>query len=428
MNKKKSIISLIIIFIACSVISCSNDDDPLVSQISHINVVVKTSSDSTVVPGANVILYDASNGNPLRRGSSGNDGTAIFENLNPGTFFVKISAQNFNNLPPENIASVPFTTTAGQRLNIIYYLTAHPGQSGRISGFVSPVLPGVLVKAVNTNNTFSTYTGPDGYYVLFNVDYGTYNLSASMNGYRSAADQEVTISSSNNSAAKDILLTSVAGGSLSGTVTFLATQNGIVDISLLDNQTGSAIKGLATKIDSGRAYNLTGIPKGEYIAWPSFQNDGYVMDPDWMFKNPGGLNVSFLSDSGSKTLNFSVTGAINIISPTNPAASIIPVEADSTIPLFTWNAYSSAKEYIIEVRDLNGNLIWGGFTPDGTIRHSQIQKEKNSIRFNFDGSATAQLVKGEIYQWKIYADNDAAANIQKLISSSEDLMGIFKAK
>jgi hypothetical protein len=73
---------------------------------------------------------------------------------------------------------------------------------------------------------------------------------------------------------------------------------------------------------------------------------------------------------------------------------------------------------------MNGNLIWGGYDPDGTIRHSQIQKE-TSVRFNFDGSASAQLKRGEIYQWKLYSDDNAILNIQKLLSSSEDLMGVF---
>ena len=68
----------------------------------------------------------------------------------------------------------------------------------------------------------------------------------------------------------------------------------------------------------------------------------------------------------------------------------------------------------------------GGFEANGTINHEQIPSSKNSIEFNFDGSATSDLVSGEIYQWKIYADKDNAANVDHLISSSEDLMGLFQ--
>jgi hypothetical protein len=124
-------------------------------------------------------------------------------------------------------------------------------------------------------------------------------------------------------------------------------------------------------------------------------------------------------------LDFSVTDAITIISPTNSPESIIPALADSVVPTFKWDAYPQTKEYIIEVRDINGNLIWGGFTETGEIRHSQIPKEWNSVEFNFDGSASSQLQPGNIYQWRLYTDDDATSGVQTLLSASEDLMGLF---
>ena len=124
-------------------------------------------------------------------------------------------------------------------------------------------------------------------------------------------------------------------------------------------------------------------------------------------------------------LEFSVTGAITIISPSNLADSIIPDTVESSSPVFSWDSYPQSKEYIIEVRDINGNLIWGGFTESGEVLHSPISKYKTSVEFNFDGSASSELQIGNIYQWKIYADGDANIGIQSLLSSSEDLMGLF---
>jgi len=207
-------------------------------------------------------------------------------------------------------------------------------------------------------------------------------------------------------------------------VTFLASQNAVVDVSLLDKISYSVVNGLTTVIDSSRNYTINNIPAGEYIAWASYKNDGYVMDPDWIFKNPGALFVSFAGDS-SKVRDFSVTDAITINSPTNPSYELIPALADSAVPTFSWNAYPSTKEYIIEVRDINGELIWGGFKASGEIRHAQIPKEWNSVEFNFDGSALTQLQSGNIYQWRIYSDDDDALNVQTLLSASEDLMGLF---
>ncbi len=57
-----------------------------------------------------------------------------------------------------------------------------------------------------------------------------------------------------------------------------------------------------------------------------------------------------------------------------------------------------------------------------TTWHNQT----SSVLFNFDGTASESLKAGEIYQWKVYADDSRDNGIQTLISASEDLMGIFK--
>ena len=187
----------------------------------------------------------------------------------------------------------------------------------------------------------------------------------------------------------------------------------------------ATVNGLTTIIDTIRNYQIKNIPRGNYLAWASYKNDGYVMDPDWIFKNSGALEINFTSDSIA-SLNFSVTNAIKIISPTNSPDTILPVSVDSLNPTFSWNPYPQAKEYIIEVKDLNGNVIWGGFDENGTIRHAKIPRETTSIKFNFDGTAKSLLKHDEVYQWKIYADDDALNNVQTLLSSSEDLLGLFK--
>ena len=108
--------------------------------------------------------------------------------------------------------------------------------------------------------------------------------------------------------------------------------------------------------------------------------------------------------------------------------SIYAFMADSIVPTFEWLAYPSTKEYIIEVRDLSGNVIWGGFDPDGTVNHGYIDDSVSSVEYDFDGSASEALVPGNIYQWKIWADKGTAVDsgVEQLISSSEDLRGIFQ--
>ena len=409
--------------------SCSDDSNPAKSDrtTGKIKIVILNEDNLSNIDNANVVLFNADNNEAIMRSATNSDGECSFE-VDPGVFFARISAQGYNQSPPENNAPVPFAVAKGETISRNYYLKPLDEiQPGQISGYVDPVIKNVLIIAAENNGSrYSTVTGPDGYFILYNLPYGDYSLSAYMAGFEAESKPNSILSSNLPSASVTIKLKQTSGATLQGKVTFLASENSKVDISLVDSITFSAIPGLATMSDtSGLGYKINNIPSGTFLAWASFKNDGYVMDPDWIFKNPGVLSVTF-SEGDTVDLNFSVTDAVIINSPTNQSDSIYAVIADSTIPTFDWEAYPSAKEYIIEVRKMNGERIWGGFNPDGSINHHKIDAQTSSVMFNFDGTASETLQAGEIYQWKVYADDDRAEGVQTLISGSEDLLGIFE--
>ncbi len=407
-------------------VSCTEDNPVEPVPQTNVEIIVRSANDSSSIANANVVLYNANSGESVSRVFSGSNGVAKFEDLPAGNYYVRISAQGFNEVPQGSVSPVPFSVSSGQTFSQKYFMNVLQGTFGKIEGTVNPNLAGFLIvaKSSGMNSEYHTNSGPDGYFVLFNVPYESYEVDAIKSAYQSANQPQVTLTSGSSAATVQINVNQITGSTLTGKVTFLAVENGIVDISLLDKMSHTVVNGLTAMIDSSRNYVINNIPAGEYIAWASYENDGYVMDPDWIFKNPGALNVSFSTDT-SKVRDFSVTGVITIISPTNPPGEITPALADSLFPTFHWNAYPQTKEYIVEVRDINGNLIWGGFTESGEIRHSQIPKEWNSVEFNFDGSASSPLQPGNIYQWRLYADDDAKSDVQTLLSSSEDLMGLF---
>jgi hypothetical protein len=417
---KKLLPFILLVFFA----GCGEDDPVSPPSTGTIVISVKSVADTSAVASANVVLFNANSGASITRAFTAGDGSVTFQSVPVGNYYVTISAQGYKDSPQRNISPVPFSVSGGATTSRTFYLDVLVGAFGKIDGTVNPLLPDILITAQAGSTSYHTYTGPDGYYVLYNVDFNTYTLRGIKSGYINPTEPTATISSASPNATVQITLTQVTGANLSGKVTFLAVNNGIVDVSILDRRTHSVVNGLTTIIDTARNYSINNIPNGDYLAWASYKNDGYVMDPDWLFKNPGALNLTINNDT-ARVLDFSVTGAISLVSPTNPMNEVIPVVADSVIPLLQWTAYPQAKEYIIEVFDVNGNLIWGGFDAAGVIRHPQIPKELNSIRFNFDGSASAELISGNIYQWRIYADDDAAPNVQTLLSGSEDLMGLF---
>lgn len=414
-------LSILLITFGCSDDSGTNPDE----SVSGVKIVVSDASDNSKIADANVVLYNANNNESIMRKFTNSEGECTFE-TEPGTYYVRISGQGFNDLPGDNSSPVPFTIVSKQITTQSYSLSAtdivFPGQ---ISGYVVPATNNVLILASHENTTgYSTVSGPDGFYVLFNLPYGTFQLTPYQAGFEGNS-KTTTLNVDTPSVSINLNIEQSTGSVLYGSVSFLASENAVVDVSLLDPFTLSAIPGLSTATDSSKLYFINLIPSGDFEAWASFQNDGYVMDPDWVRKNPGILDVSFTTGDTTE-LNFSVTGAITINYPTNPPDSVFPVVTDSTVVEFNWEKYSSTKEYIIEVKKSNGEVIWGGFNSDGSINHDQIPASLNSVEFDFDGSASEQLQAGKTYQWLLYADKDDAAGVQTLISSSEIQMGLFK--
>jgi hypothetical protein len=117
-----------------------------------------------------------------------------------------------------------------------------------------------------------------------------------------------------------------------------------------------------------------------------------------------------------------------LTSPTNAASSIQPLAVTSTTPTFSWSAYSSTDNYVIEVSDINGNVIWGGFKNNGTVMNFAIPKTTTSLAYNSNGTATQPLQNGQIYRWRIYASKNDSSDSRgwKLISVSEEQQGLMK--
>ncbi|MBN1128527.1 MAG: carboxypeptidase regulatory-like domain-containing protein [Chitinispirillaceae bacterium] len=409
---------------------CSNDtgNNPTSGVISG---TVMKAIDSSAIASANVTVFNANTNAPVLRILTDLQGQYRLEVV-PGTYYLKVAAQGYKPSPPADGAPLPFEVTANDPLIQNTYLRSDPAavSTGSVSGTVisgTSGIGGALVIALRTTDSiaFSGVSGPAGFYVLYNLPAGTYRIQCYLAGYMQSPDTSLTVAPNTAITDFNLHLEGASVTRLTGKITFLASQNSQVDITLIHPVTRDAIPGLNTTSDATLNYSLAGIPPGTSIAWASYRNDGYVMDPDWIRKNGLPL-VTFDATDTLITLNFSVTGAITIVSPTNSADSVFSVPVSTSRPVFVWTAYPSAKEYIIEVNDRHGNVIWGGFDALGVSRlRTQILQQQTSVTFNFDSSAFDTLKSGESYRWKVFADNDAGPNVQGLISASEDLRGLF---
>jgi len=310
-------------------------------------------------------------------------------------------------IPAAGTTPVSVAVELGKETVSDYMMQVSPvTNGGSITGKVmngETAVAGALIVAENGNTAFSSVTAVDGVYYIYNVPAATYNVKVYMSSFNSDV-VSATVSSNTESADNNLIMTEGAAGEVSGLVTFLAVENGVVDVSLTHKITKDTIPGLVTTTEA-TAYTISNVPNGSYIARASYGNDGYVVDLDWIIKN--GEPIVTINDN-VVTRNFSVTGAVELTSPTNEASTTVPIEITENTPVFTWVAYSSTSDYIIEVSDINGNVIWGGFSGEGInlTRNIVIAKDQLRIEFNSDGNASAELMLNTVYRWRIFASKD----------------------
>ena len=88
-----------IIFLTLSLYQCGDDNSTEPTPPTVIKIVVKSGADSSVVSGANVVLYNANSGESVGQEFSASDGIATFQATFSGNYYVRIAAQGFKELP-----------------------------------------------------------------------------------------------------------------------------------------------------------------------------------------------------------------------------------------------------------------------------------------------------------------------------------------
>lgn len=403
--------------------SCNKDKDEPEPPLGTVSGVISDGSTGDPISGAMVILFNANSNEPIGNVKYTNSEGEYKFVTSPGNYYVRVYAQGYGQSPAKNLSAIPFAIVDdGVTSNPVslYPLTGDYGKiSGQVMGSTSPVA-GALVVAEASAEAYSTISDSSGQYIIYNVPAGSYSVNAWKKGV-TANGVSASVQVGQETSGVNLTASATSGSTVSGSITFLATGNKEVDVALTHPITEEVIPGLVT-MTSGQGYSIAGVPNGTYLARASYANDGIVVDPDWIVKN----GEPFVTVSGSTTRDFSVTGSVELSSPTNPASSAQPV-ASSSNPTFSWESYSSTSDYVIEVRDASGKLIWGGFSNDWSTKNIVIPSSQRSIAFNADGNALENLEVGRVYRWRVYASKDSSQSPTgwELISMSEDQRGLI---
>jgi hypothetical protein len=439
MQKTKSIVMAMLLITGAFIQGCHKSSSPTTGMLSGTITDVQSGS---ALSQAAVIVFDANNNSPAGATVHSDANGKYSVSLPAGNFYVKVYKQGYNAYPSSGISPVSFSITVAQTTTQDVSLVASTVTNiGMITGKVltgSTSTGGVLVVAEGSNSAYSSISDKNGDYTIYNVVAGSYNVKGYIAGFNSTTPS-ATVTTGATTSSVNVSLTATAGASINCTVTNLAASNVDVDIELVHAITQETIPGLSG-MSVSQSYTLTKVPDGNYVARASYQNDQRVMDPDRIFKfgqptvsvSSGTATIS-ANGATSSTLTFYVTGSVLLTSPTNDPSTTTPLLVTGTTPTFQWTAYSSTSDYVIEVTDVaTGNVIWGGFNKSVSpaTKNIVIPSSQTSIQYNSDGKASAALVSGKVYRWKIYASKNDVTSLTgwKLISASEDQLGLIKIK
>lgn len=345
---------------------------------------------------------------------------------------LRAQAKDFFPFPSGSRVSLPIDTGgAAQKDGAGPWLVASPltdvglapvpaGQAGRpsISGTVELSAAQKSVLLVLESGSVagqSTLVSGDGHFTIFNVAGGGYKLNAYSQGVN-YAPVDVQVQSAD---VTGIEVKKTAGGTatLSGSVQLVAGANNagtsvvmVVESTFIETLGRGEVPpglrapepGVAPNVTG--AWTISGIPDGKYVVLAAFENDGNVRDPDPGISGTQIVHLTVVNGSVTASPQFKVTGAVGLVGPGRDT-----VEDVTATPTFTWETYSNADAYELQVFDALGVEVWKTAIGD-----------KATVTMAYGGPA---LTVGQYYQWRVTAMRRGAPT-----SMTEELRGLFRVK
>lgn len=294
------------------------------------------------------------------------------------------------------------------------------GTAGAIVGTVEvpDSITGIVVVAEGGGQGFATVAARNGEYAILNVPPGTFDVTAyavDHNYVGGAANVN------NNTVTLDLQLSADATSSISGQIEIVdggtATATSIV---LFIESTYDALTGRGITVPGLRAprtgvpnvtgaFTMDGVPAGKYVVVAAFENDGLVRDPDQCIAGTADVHIEVVAATPlTVPESFKITGALSILAP-----GAMGPESLTAAPTFSWVDDASEDQYLVELFDSYGQLVWMKTIPgvNGTMP-----------TLAYDGPA---LLPTMFYQFRVTSSRQQVNTGRCNISRTEDLKGVF---
>jgi hypothetical protein len=177
--------------------------------------------------------------------------------------------------------------------------------------------------------------------------------------------------------------------------------------------------------DVSGAFEIAGVPPGQYAVLAAFENDLLVRDPD---EGIAGTDVVHIEVTGAEPTQdiaegFKVTGALAVESP---GAGGLTVLDSGASPTFVWADDSSEDGYELRVFDSFGTQVHEAL---------DVARVTGSPTVSYTWSG-ANLEPGSIHQFRVLSFRNATGGGgmpgmgmgggRTYISATEDLRGVFQ--
>jgi hypothetical protein len=348
-----------------------------------------------------------------------------------GNVTLRADAQAYESFPGTVRQPLPIDMATAQpvddKLVVMSTLTdiamsaaADGGSAGRIEGKVEVPkdATGIIVVAEANGTGFATVAARNGEYAILNVPAGDYTVNAYTIDHNYTGG---TASVNANTSKLDIKLSDDAASAINGQISIVdgggATATSIVLFveSTYDPLTGRGVtvpglRAPRTGVpDVTGAFTMEGVPAGRYVIVAAFENDGLVRDPDLCQAGTDDVHIEVAPNAPLAIPDaFKITGALAVLDPGAMGASMV-----SGLPTFSWVDDSSEDQYLVELFDSYGELVWMKTMPGVS---------GGTPSMLYDGPA---LTSGMYYQFRTTSSRATSGSTRCNISRTEDLKGVF---
>jgi hypothetical protein len=399
-------------------------------------------ADDQGIEGARIVAVDvngAAVSNVVKSGETGSYRLPIPTERNAdgspvalGTVTLRADAQGFESFPGTLRQPLPIDMSVAEdkdgalivksALTEIGMFGSVTAATGRIEGKVErpDAATGIVVVAESNGVGYTAVAARNGDYAILNLPEGAYNVTAY------AVDHNYVAGSANVTTASvkvDLELADTGPSPVSGQIAIVdgggATQTSIVLFieSTFDPLTGRGVTvpGLRAPRtgapDVTGAFTIEGVPAGNYVVVAAFENDGLVRDPDVCIAGTDDVHIQVAADTPLAIAeSFKITGALAIMTPGAMAA-----EAVTGTPTFQWVDDSSEDQYLVELFDAYGQLVW---------MKTMAGVASGDASMLYDGDP---LLSGMYYQFRVTSSAAGGGQTPQRCNRSrtEDLKGVF---